>query len=200
MSQQRKNCLKKLIAISECNVILVTPENLNTYILEEHPLHSAYKYLSETHRSDYLRIYFMNFYGGGYSDIKEPSDSWSKSFDDLYNSNYWICGFKEKFPHDIGWKPYSNRFEELVGTSAFIAKPNTPLINEVYSEMIGFLDRKLLDLKMNPAKSPQDSSEKGTGYPIGWVEMLGKIYHKISYKYKSHLLHTLPRPITENYR
>jgi hypothetical protein len=142
----------------------------------------------------------MNFYGGAYSDIKEPGGSWAKYYDDLYSSNYWICGFQEQNNYDIGWKEYKSNYKELIGTNAFIAKPNTPLTNELYSEMITYLDSKLLELKLNPAKGPRDSSEKGTGYPIEWVGII-KLYHKICYKYKKYLLNTLPRPnFTTNYR
>jgi hypothetical protein len=71
MSQNRLDGLHNLQTVSECEVILVTPQNLNQYILPDAPLHPGYKYLSETHKADYLRTYFMHFYGGGYSDIKK---------------------------------------------------------------------------------------------------------------------------------
>ena len=200
MSDQRASCLNKLISNTGCNVILITDESLEKYILPDHPLHQAYRYLSDTQKSDYVRIYLMNFYGGAYSDIKEPGGSWAKYYDDLYSSNYWICGFQEQNHYDIGWKDFQCQYKELVGTNAFIAKPNTPLTNELYSEMIAYLDSKLLELKLNPAKGPQDCSEKGTGYPIEWVGII-QLYHKICYKYKKYLLNTLPRPnFTENYR
>jgi hypothetical protein len=199
MSKQREENLKKLNEYSGCNVILVTDATLEKYILPDHPFHEAYQYLSDTQKSDYFRIYFMKFYGGGYSDIKEPGGSWAKYFDDLYYSNYWICACKEIHQDDIGWKPYSKKFNELGGTNTFIAKPNTPLANELYSEMITYLDNKLLELKLNPAKGPQDCSENGTGYPIEWVGII-KLYHKVCYKYKKHILITLPRPVLTNYR
>ena len=50
MSKQRQECLKQLREISQCNVILVTPDTLNEYILDEHPLHPSFNYLSETSR------------------------------------------------------------------------------------------------------------------------------------------------------
>jgi hypothetical protein len=199
MSENRKRCLKTLREKSQCNVILVTPNILNTYILPEHPLHPAYEFLSETQKSDYLRIYFMNFYGGGYSDIKEPGGSWVNAFNELRESKAWICGFKETGEYDIGWKPYAKFWRELVGTSSFIAKKGSPLMKELYSEMIGYLNTKLKELKLNPAKGPQDSSEKGTGYPIPWTGIIG-LYHKVCYTYKDKLLNTLPRPIIQNYR
>ena len=68
MSEQRLKCLEQLRKKSQCNVILVTPKILDKYILDKHPLHPSFKYLSQTHKADYLRTYFMRFHGGGYSD------------------------------------------------------------------------------------------------------------------------------------
>jgi hypothetical protein len=58
--------------------------------------------------------------------------------------------------------------------------------------MILLLDSKIESLKRNPARFPQDCSESGSGYPIEWNEMLGRIFHKVSYKYKEYILNTLP--------
>jgi hypothetical protein len=70
MSSNRIKCLEDLKKRSEANVILVNNKNLHEYILKSNPLHPSYGYLSETHKSDYLRTYFMHFHGGGYSDVK----------------------------------------------------------------------------------------------------------------------------------
>ena len=199
MSESRKNSLANLKEVSECNVILVTPSNLSDYIKPEHPLHEAYQYLSETHKADYLRTYLMNFYGGGYSDIKKTTGSWKKSYDELLNSDKWICGYPE-IDGGVGYEPLKDEWRELIGNGAYICKPNTPLTNEWYDEMLRLLDSKLEQLKLHPASFPQDSSEKGTGYPIGWTEMLGKIFHKVVYKYRGHVMNTLPISVFTNYR
>lgn len=197
MSTNRKICLEQLKKTSDCEVILVTTENLQQYILPENPLHPAYEFLSETHKADYLRTYFMNFHGGGYSDIKKTTGSWKKAFVDLNNdSNYWICGYPEIF----GGVAYAGgNWKELIGNCAYISKPNTPLTNEWYNEMIALLEQKLPELKLNPSKDPQDCKEK-SNYPIEWNEMLGRIFHKVATKYKSHLLRTLPICIFSDYR
>ena len=63
---------------------LITPSNLDFYIKKAGvELHEGYKYLSATHKSDYLRCYFMHFLGGGYIDIKPPGAGWNKAFDKL---------------------------------------------------------------------------------------------------------------------
>ena len=84
MSETRKKCLNT-IKNTNLNVILITPDNLNEYINE--PLHEGYKYLSEVHKADYLRTYFMHFYGGGYTDVKETTEDWLDSVEKLYSDN-----------------------------------------------------------------------------------------------------------------
>ena len=199
MSWQRKECLEQLIKVCECNVLLVTQENLPEFILPEYPLHPSYKYLSETHKADYLRTYFMHFYGGGYSDIKKTSGSWKKAFADLHSqSNYWICGYPE-ITGGVAYPPIIDKWDKLIGNGAYICKPKTPLTTEWYNEMISLLDTKLPDLIVNPSSNPQDCREVSK-YPIEWNEMLGRIFHKISYKYVDHLLNTLPISIFHSYR
>lgn len=38
--------------------------------------------MSNVHKSDYLRSYFMNFYGGGYADVKiySQDNNWRACF------------------------------------------------------------------------------------------------------------------------
>ena len=56
-------------------------------------------------------------------------------------------------------------------------------------------------LKLYPASFPQDCAEVSNGrYPIEWNEMLGRIFHRICYKYKDKLINTLPISIFNNYR
>jgi hypothetical protein len=199
MSPNREECLKQLIETSECNVNLITKQNLHKYIIPGIPLHPAYEYLSNTHKADYLRTYFMNFYGGGYSDIKKTTGSWTQSFINLYNSKYWICGYKE-INGGVAYGPNVDKWSELIGNGAYICKPQTPLTKEWYNDMIKLLDTKLVKLSQYPATNPQDCTESGSGYPIEWNEMLGRIFHKVSYQYKKHLLNTLPISIFTGYR
>jgi len=83
MSPQRKECLDFILANAKCEVVLVRPDNLDKYVLPDQPIHPAYQYLSETHKADYLRTYFMHFLGGGYTDIKKFEGDWNKAFDDI---------------------------------------------------------------------------------------------------------------------
>jgi hypothetical protein len=200
ITENRQNSLDYLELISQCEVVLVTKDNLHEYILPSEPLHPAYIYLSETHRADYLRTYFMNFHGGGYSDIKKTTGSWLKGFEELATSDKWINGYPE-IEGGVAHEPVKQFYKELVGNCAYICKPNTPLTNEWYADMISLLDTKLEKLQLYPASFPQDCSEISEGkYPIGWVEMLGIIFHKVCYTYKDKLMNTLPSPICYDYR
>ncbi len=203
LTENRKRCLEQFKQTCGCNVILVDTTNLSDYILKDQPLHPAYEYLSETHRADYLRTYFMHFYGGGYTDIKETTGSWMNGFNQLENDdNKWICGYPE-LCNGVAYGPVVDKWRELIGNCAYICKPQTPLTSEWYNEMVALLDSRLERLKRFPATYPADSGsahEGYQGYPIEWNEMLGRIFHKVSYKYKNHLLNTLPISIFDNYR
>lgn len=200
MSNERKAALESLQNDSGCKVILITPANLSEYILPEHPIHSAYEYLSYTHKADFLRTYFMRFHGGGYADIKKQTGSWVDSFEKLRKDNrYWILGYPE-VPGGVAYQPYGDKWKELIGNGAYICRPNTPLTIEWYDDMIRLLDSKMERLQQNPASYPQDCAESGSGYPLEWNEMLGRIFHKVCYRYRGRLLNTLPIPIFTNYR
>ena len=206
MTDNRKICLKNLRDNTECKIILITDSNLNEYILNEYPLHEAYQYLSYVHKSDYLRSYFMNFYGGGYSDIKETRGSWKQYFTDLSNSDKLICGYPElrgqaarsayDEQHRLGREQPADQV--LIGCGNFICKPHSIITEEWYSNVIKFLDEKLEALKKNPAE--KDPYNPGKKYPIGWNHLMGTIFHKVCYMHSDKLLRTLHRCVCSNYR
>lgn len=199
MTPNRIKNLEFIKAITECNIKLITPKELPAYILPDHPLHESYQYLSETHKADYLRTYFMNFYGGGYIDIKKPLGSWIHAFNDMIEqTDKYINGYPELGPDSLGYAPAAPLWKQLVGNCAYICRPHTPLTEKWYSEMIKLLDDKLPILRTNPAKCPTDCAELKTGYPIEWNEMLGRIFHRICAEYVDHIIQTVPS-INSNY-
>ena len=198
MSTTREESLRQLEELSECTVILVTKDRLSDYILKDNPLHPAYEFLSETHKADYLRTYFMHFYGGGYSDIKRTRGSWIKSFEELYNSDAWVCGYAE-VEGGVAPSVPAVAWSEIIGNGSYICKPRTPLTTEWYNSMIALLDTKLDSLIQFPATHPRDKAEEGKGYPIEWNEMLGRIFHRICYTHKDKLLRTLPMCVCDSY-
>lgn len=200
MSENRKRAYENLLKTVNCKVILVTQNNLKQYILPEHQLHEAYTYLSETHKSDVLRTYFMNFYGGGYTDIKLQSGDWNKAFDELYASDNIICGYPE-ICGGIAYNPYKHLWPKYIGNGAYICKRNTKFTNEWYEEMNKVLDSKLEELRKHPSTHPRDCKESSLyGYPIEWNEILGRVFHKVLYSYLDKTIRILPTPYFDNYR
>jgi hypothetical protein len=201
MTANRVKNLDSLKQLTECNVELVTPYNLHKYILPDQPLHEAYQYLSETHKADYLRTYFMHFHGGGYTDIKNTNGSWLGAFDDmLANSHIYINSYKEFDAGCIAYPPAKSVWDRVAGNCAYICRPRTPFTEQWYMAMIKLLDEKLPTLKLHPAISPQDCAPSKSGYPIEWNEMLGRIFHKVCSMYLDHIMHSVPRVNLDDYR
>ena len=198
-----QNRLESLKTIE--NYTLITEKNLDKYILKSYPLHEAYKYLSETHKADYLRTYFMHFYGGGYTDIKRQTGSWCNSFHKLLeNKNMYAIGYTEIGPNGVSGindNYYRQYWEELIGNGCYIFRPNTPFTKKWYDNMISILDQNLSELKENPARHTRDCTEhfNWTSYPIKWAQILGDVFHPICYEYKDKLLHGLPIPLFYDY-
>ena len=201
LSSARRACLEQLEAVSECAVVLVTPDTIGRYILPEAPLHEAYNYLSETHKADYLRTYFMNFHGGGYSDIKRTTGSWKQAFTDMESApDKWINGYRE-VEGGVGHPPAVAHWRELVGNCAYVCRPRTPLTHAWYSEMIVLLEARLPRLRDNPARHPQDFYRReGSAYPLEWNEMLGRIFHRVCFGFRDRLLQTVPPCVFADYR
>ena len=195
MPDTRKLALDMMGQVTQCKIVFVTKQNLSQFILPEHPLHEAYQYLSEVHKSDYLRTYFMHFYGGGYSDIKFQYRSWIPSFHHMQRTNAWICGYKEFGHAGVACDEVKHMWEQLIGNGSYICKPRTPFTTKWYTRMIALLDEKLPELKAHPAKHPRDCKENPGGYPMGWNEMLGKIFHKVCSEHIDRILQTLPIPL-----
>jgi hypothetical protein len=202
MSPQRKECMDFILANAGCEVILIGPDNLEKYLLADKPVHPAYPYLSETHKADYLRTYFMHFKGGGYTDIKKFEGDWNKAFDDISaREDIVLNGYHEKSPDDIaGGDRAKQLWKELPANCAYIVRPGTDFTTKWYTQMVELLDSKLEALKAHPATNPQATADTSPGYPIEWAEMLGKIYHNLACDYTDKFLFTCPVAISKGYR
>jgi hypothetical protein len=142
----------------------------------------------------------MHFHGGGYTDIKLIPGSWVEAFETLNNSDKWIVGFKE-WSGGIAYGPAVDYVDKLIGCSAMICKPGTPLTEMWYNDMLLVLDEKLEAVKMYPAQYPQDCAEDSNGkYPIEWNEILGRIFHRVCLPYLDKISNCLPELITAFYR
>jgi FkbM family methyltransferase len=205
MSADRLKCLEEFNDLAQMSDhLLIRPDDLRTWILSAAPLHPAYPYLSEVHKADYLRTYFMHFYGGGYTDIKRATQSWGSAWAAFReNRAAEVCGYQEIGPNGVAVGPgtewLADHWQELLGNGAYLVRPNTEFTRAWYGAMIAFLDEKLEALRASPAKSPRDRNDSGTGYPIGWNEMLGRIFHRVCYDRRDKILIGLPAPVLTGY-
>jgi hypothetical protein len=195
MSEARRACLKTIP-----NARLITHDQVVHLLLPAAPLHEAYPYLSETHKADYLRTYFMHHYGGGYADVKAftqedaTAKAWSAAFGLLSDPDVWAVGYAEELPDHIAHPDYKQHYQSLIGNCAYVFRPRTPLTEAWYNQMNVLLDSVLPALKQNPATDPQDCAERGTGYPLEWNQMLGRIFHPLVYLHREHVRTGVPRP------
>jgi hypothetical protein len=206
MSDVRNSALSS-ITNTQLQVIFVDNTNLSSWVLDSAPLHPAYKYLSSVHKADYLRCYFMHYFGGGYSDIKVLENSWLQSYKDLKDSDNLINGYKEVNCFETArgrgilkdcWLALN--FFRVIGNGAFICKSNTSFTSEWLHGVNKVLDQKYKLLVKNPAQDPRDFYLKvlndGTisNYPLNWSEILGGVFHPLCLKYSKQVLQTLPTP------
>jgi hypothetical protein len=176
-------------------VVLITSKNLKDFIVPDYPLHPAYQYLSLNHKSDYIRVYMMHLYGGAYSDIKESYESWVPAF----KETDWITGYPEIGTWSVGWPEHAHLWPQLIGCGAFVVRPRTAFTEEWFNEVNKLLDEKLEDLMKHPATDGSCYNES-KDYPLEWVEVMGKIFHRILPKYFDHVKQTLPPPNFRDYR
>ena len=199
MSQNRQRGLKSMEQISEVNVILITPNNLKDYILEDFPLHKAYYNLTLNHRSDYLRCYFMHHFGGGYSDVKTHNNSWKKAFIKLNkDNNKWVLGYPEVGGvANVGGQLYKDlvfHISLLLGNGAFICRKKTRFTYEWQIE---------LHKRMDEYSERLELFAKGeiTDYPIPYTYLMGDIFHPLILKfYKKTMKDKSLMPEFTNYR
>lgn len=174
-------------------VKLITNDNLKNYILKETPLHSAYPYLSNVHKADYLRTYFMHHYGGGYADIKRHDNNWLEAFIQLEtNPNFWIIGYPETCENDIAALhggfgiALKKHYAYLIGNGSYICKPYTPFTYSWINNLHKKLDEKELLLRKNPGGVWGNE----IGYPLMWSEILGQIFHPLCYYFNEHVTYS----------
>ena len=105
---------------------LITENNLQDWIIPSHPLHLCFPYLSNVHKVDYLRCYFMYHYGGAYCDVKRIGGSLIPIFDLLDdNAQLWGVGYKEVGPDSVAAvggeteQELRKRWQELFGMGGF---------------------------------------------------------------------------------
>lgn len=191
LSANRLAGLTSLRALnSEIPVILVGPENVEEWLVEGHPLPSAYENLSLVHRSDYLRAYLLHHHGGGYADVKRYHAGWGASFDAMdADPTIWAMGYPEvsarmaaQVPGRLG-RHVRLHFSRLIGNGSYLVRPGTPLTAEWLAEA----ERRVESYEGLLAETPGDARGDNEGYPIGWTEILGEVFEPLCLKYLPHV-------------
>ncbi len=203
MSDNRKSCIESIKKNAGVEVVLVTPTNLDSFILSDYPLHSAFEYLSHVHKSDYLRCYFMYHFGGGYSDVKMCTKNWVNAFEKLEKSKKWLLGYREIKTRALAKAEGNMKLDmhkhylSVIGNCAYICRPKNPFCKEWYDELHIRLDNYAEALKNNPGNIFGDNQ----GYPISWSYILGDIFHPLCLKYTENIIKTNTiKPDFSNYR
>ena len=212
LTKNREDAIKSIKNNCGIEFKLITKNNLSAYELSEHPFHPAYNYLSAVHKSDYLRTYFMHFYGGGYTDIKSHTNSWVPAFKELNQNDSAIAlGYPEDKEKDIAYvrhfitsgnkrklnRQMKNNYNKLIGNGSYIFKPKT-----IFSEIWLLECERRLSLSLNTLrKNPGNLYGNNPGYPLPWNAILGQIFHPLCLTFKDRIIknHTI-RPICTNYR
>ena len=207
MTSNRKTCLDSLIQNSKIPVELITKNNLHTHASNLHP---GFDYLSATHKSDYLRSYFMYNYGGGYTDIKYCNYDWRPYFIQLENSNKSFIGYKEGSKKDVGYQPAEEHYYKLAGNTHYIFKPHTSFakrwVEETNKKMDEIYDRLLRypgnyhPRAIRGGVHGEPNLFKTSNYPLEWNELLGRIFHRIQLDYLEEIVLSMPYPNTVGYR
>lgn len=206
-NQNRLNGYNNLLEKTKCKVININKNNLHHFIKKDYPLHKGFEYLSDIHKSDYLRCYLMHHYGGGYSDIKQTSDTWRPLYNELLNSDYYGFGYNcdnVNLIKDIKTKNLLKKnFNKLMSAGFFILKSNTEFTKKWYEKLHNKLDFYYEELKKNPAKFSRESKngtpcptwsggKLETKYPIGWIEILGEIIFPLHLDYLDKIIIKIP--------
>lgn len=186
MSENRKRGLQSIEEVSGVKIILISPDNLESYILKDFPLHKSYNNLSFIHRSDYLRCYFMHHYGGGYADVKTYHHSWKKALKKINShKDKWVLGYPEVGGiAKVGGKLYEDlsfHITLLIGNGAFICRPHTTLTNEWYIELHRRMDEYAEKLELY-------SNGKIAEYPVPYTYLMGNIFHPLCLKFHKKLI------------
>ena len=214
MSWRRRRALAYLRARSGVPHVLVRENNLEKWTNGKAPLHAAFHLLSATHKSDYLRTYFMLHHGGGYADVKPISFSWVSHFNALEESEREFFGYPEPGPSGVaGYVSDPEAWKKLVGACYYIFKPKGSFAMSWMQRIHEILDKNHDELKQHPGTihpraasggvfGPKNEEERTlkTGYPLEWAENNGQIFHQLQLSMPKTYAQELPAVRWRGYR
>lgn len=184
MSRNRVLAMDQIRRLNEpeLEVVLVTPDNLATWVVPGHPLHPAYDDLALIHRSDYLRTYLLHHHGGGYTDVKRAQHRWRPMLDLLNgDQDAWLLGYRElSYRFVAPARPATHRrllvhHARLLGNGAYIVRPRTPFTRAWLAEA----ERRLDGWAEALQACPGDVSGGPRDYPLPFYGLLGEIFHPL---------------------
>ncbi|WP_373520508.1 capsular polysaccharide synthesis protein [Aquiflexum sp.] len=202
-------------------VCLVTPENLEQFILKDFPLHSAFPLLSAVHQSDYIRAYLLHHYGGAWHDVKATEVSFAEVWKEFLNPQVYMVGKPEIdggpariHDEDGRWMP--DLWRELISVVSWIGRANTPISKALIENMEAYLEENLDLLKKFPGTHPREKKietnnffsrnlkkityriqGRNVNYPLPWT-VFGNIFHPLNYRFRKNILKTLPVDTIKN--
>jgi hypothetical protein len=212
LTPNRINALFTIFSNTQCPVAFLNLNSLRRWEVAEEPFHPAFEFLSATHKSDYLRIYLMYHFGGGYTDIKITAKSWSGFFERLKNSSAFGIGYTEIGPGGVAAKNtpegmmLRTQYQHIIGCCAFIFKRKTEFTHELLRRQHQLMDEMLPSLKAFPARHPMDrlglefpDTKEISRYPLPW-SFFGETFHPLVFEFKDHILHDDMLPVLHSYR
>ena len=183
----------KSMKVLGVEVMLVSKRNLNDLLVPGFPLHPAYEFLSEVHKSDYLRCYFLYHYGGGYADIKTYHESWIPYFDRFESDpNLQVIGTRDTSEgvFEYALRPHADK---LIQCGYYIMRDHCEFTQKWIDRLHETLDKFYDELKLHPATQIRDRKDQeftnpdGTKYisqyPLRWGKILGSIIHPLCYEF-----------------
>lgn len=226
MSEARSRQLTLLREGVGVPVQLVTEENLDEWVHPEHPLHPASDGLTVMHLADYLRAYLVAHHGGGYADIKAPSDDWKRSFDLVNTGSVDCVGYpipdpsnvaRFGLPADVSWSAalrpltyrhlvYRRLHRRVAGGGAFIMRHESPIARDYIGRVEGVLTRFAGRLDPERVVRADGSREVGlgvfrgelSGYPLSWGALCMDVLQPVSLKHRRRVSLTLPEPVWQD--
>ena len=205
LTPNRAAALDEIRAVTAgAELVLVTPDSLQEWVVPGAPVHEAYRDLSLNHRSDYLRAYLLHHHGGAYLDIKRGYGDVVGAMGRLASSpRSWVSGYRELGADYVSDEPGSIRpalrrhHGLLLGNGAFAVRPATPLTTEWLAEV----DRRMDGWAARLRQSPGNTFGSNDGYPVPWAAVQGAVFQPLCLKYSERILtDDRFRPSFEDYR
>lgn len=199
MSASREAAIESMRRVAGVAIVLVTEAQLPLWVVPGCPLPRGFSSLSATHKSDYLRPYFMHFHGGGYCDIKPQRGSWVPTFDAVDAGGPRVVGAGaaegvRRVAMPLGTPPAEREamlaaWVDLVGNGFYVFRPGTWFTAEWLRRANERMAAAADSLEAHPATGPTDTSpdclaRAGTplpGYPFTWEGIGGEVLHPMMY-------------------